>query len=90
MRSSLIRKIEKGKRYAQEPDRVTLSGLTANFRGDNDDHELSYGNGKWSCNCYFFSQYGICSHVIALHEMLGNILPQEALVSPLTNQSLEK
>ena len=90
MRSSLIGKIEKAKRYAQEPERVKISGFTAAFRGENDTHELSYADGKWHCNCYFFSQWGICSHVMALQQILGNILPQEALSSPITTQSLEK
>lgn len=90
MRSSLIGKIEKAKRYAQESDRVKISGLTAVFRGENDNHELSYANGKWHCNCYFFSQWGICSHIMALQQILANMLPQEALTSPITTQSLEK
>jgi hypothetical protein len=90
MRSSLIGKIEKAKRYAQEPDRVTFSGLTAVFRGKNDDHELSYANGKWHCTCPFFSQWEICSHTMALQQILGNMLPKEALVSPMEAQLAEK
>ena len=39
MRSSLIGKIEKAKRYAQEPERVTFSGFTAVFRGENDNQD---------------------------------------------------
>ena len=90
MRSSLIGKIEKAKRYAQEPDRVKSSDFTAVFRGENDNHKLSYAEGKWRCSCYFFSQWGTCSHVMALQQILDNMLPQEALASPLTTQHLEK
>jgi len=86
MRSSLIGKIEKAKRYAEEPDRVTFSALTVVFHGENDDHELSYVNGKWNCTCHFFSQWQICSHVMALQEILGNMLPKEALTSPMETQ----
>jgi len=86
MRSSLIGKIEKAKRYAQEPDRVTLSGLTADFRGDNNNYNLSYADGKWQCNCHFFSQWGTCSHTMALQQMLANVLPKEALTSPIVTQ----
>ena len=86
MRSSLIGKIEKAKRYAQEPDRVTLSSLGVEFRGENDKHNLSYAEGKWQCTCYFFSQWGICSHIMALQQMLGNMLPKEALSSPIEVQ----
>jgi hypothetical protein len=86
MRSSLIGKIEKAKRYAQEPSRITFSGLAAVFHGENDDHELSYSNGEWRCTCHFFSQWKICSHVMALQEILGKMLPKEALVSPTETQ----
>ncbi len=86
MRSSLIGKIEKAKRYAQEPDRVTLSGLTADFRGDNNNYKLSYTDGKWQCNCHFFSQWETCSHTMALQQMLVNMLPKEALTSPIVTQ----
>jgi len=82
MRSSLIGKIEKAKRYAQEPDRVTLSGLTAEFHGDNDNYKLSYTDGKWQCSCHFFSQWGTCSHTMAIQQILVKMLPKEALSSP--------
>ena len=90
MRSSLIGKIEKARRYAQEPDRVTISGLAAVFRGANDDHELSYADGKWHCTCNFFSQWETCSHIMALQQILCNMLPKEALGSPMEAQLAEK
>ncbi|MCK4724082.1 MAG: hypothetical protein KAT75_12295 [Dehalococcoidia bacterium] len=90
MRSSLIGKIDKAKRYAQEPGRVTLSNLTADFHGENANHKISYAEGKWQCSCDFFSQWETCSHVMALQLMLANELPKEALASPLADQSLEK
>jgi len=83
MRSSLIGKIEKAKRYAQEPDRIALSSLTAEFRGDNDKYMLSYADGKWQCSCHFFSKWGTCSHTMALQQMLANILPKEAISIPV-------
>lgn len=89
MRSSLIGKIEKAKRYAQEPERITFSGFTVVFHGKNDDHKISYSKGKWHCTCYFFSQWETCSHVMALQQILDKMLPKEALASPITNQSLE-
>lgn len=90
MRSSLIGKIEKARRYAQEPDRVIFSGLAVVFHGENDDHKVSYSSGKWDCTCRFFSQWKTCSHVMALQEMLGKMLPKDALVSPMENQPTEK
>ncbi len=81
MQSSLIGKIEKAKRYAQEKDRVTFSELSVKFRGENDDYNISYQDGKWHCSCQFFSSWGTCSHTMALERILGNMLPEEALIT---------
>ncbi len=37
MQSSLIGKVEKAKRYAQETERITFSALLAKFRGEYGD-----------------------------------------------------
>lgn len=82
MQSSLIGKIEKAKRYAEEKGRVTFSGLTVQFRGDNDTYTTSFEGGKWRCSCHFYTTWGVCSHTMALERMLGDMLPEEALTSP--------
>ena len=81
MQSSLIGKIEKAKRYAEEKERVTFSELSVKFRGDNDNYIVSYKDGKWHCSCNFFSNWGLCSLTMALERILGNMLPQEALTT---------
>ena len=82
MQSSLIGKIEKAKRYAQEKGRVTFSGLTVKFRGDNDVYTTAFEDGKWRCSCHFYSTWGVCSHTMALERMLSDMLPQEAITVP--------
>ena len=81
MQSSLIGKIEKAKRYAQETERVTLSEFSVEFRGDNNTYTTGYKNGKWHCSCHFFPSWGRCSHTMALERILSNILPGEALTT---------
>ncbi len=81
MQSSLIGKIEKAKRYAQEKDRVTFSELSVKFRGENDDYSVSYRDSKWHCSCPFFASWGLCSHTMALEKILGHMLPEEALTT---------
>ncbi len=81
MRSSLIGKIEKARRYATEPGRVTLSSLSADFHGENAEHKVCYADGQWSCTCDFFGQWETCSHVMALQEMFRDRLSKEALAS---------
>ena len=83
MQSSLMGKIEKAKRYAQEPERVTFSELSVKFRGDNNDHTIEYKAGKWHCTCQFFASWGLCSHTMALEKLLGNMLPKEAQTMPI-------
>ena len=78
MQSSLIGKIEKAKRYAEEKDRITFSELSVTFRGENDSYEISYRDGAWHCTCHFFSTWETCSHTMAMEKILGVMLPEEA------------
>lgn len=79
MQSSLIGKIEKAKRYAQETERITFSELSVKFQGEHDNYTISYEEDKWHCSCHFFSNWGLCSHTMALQKILGDMLPKEAL-----------
>ena len=79
MQSSLIGKIEKAKRYAQETDRITFTELSVNFRGENGTHDTGYNQEGWHCTCDFFSHWGLCCHTMALEKVLANMLPKEAL-----------
>ena len=79
MQSSLIGKIEKAKRYAEEKDRITFSELAVRFRGENNDYDTSYRDGKWHCTCSFFSSWGMCSHTMAMERILAEMLPPEAI-----------
>jgi len=78
MQSSLIGKIEKAKRYAQETNRVTFIEFSVKFHGENNEYDTSYSDGKWHCSCPFFSSWGLCSHTMALEKILAHMLPAEA------------
>jgi hypothetical protein len=82
MQSSLIGKIEKAKRYAQETERITFSEFTVKFRGEHNDYITGLKDGKWQCTCSFFSTWKICSHTMAMEKVLGNMLPAEVLTNP--------
>lgn len=75
MRSSLIGKIEKAKRYAQERDRVKFLRFSVSFQGEHNKYSVEYEEGKWQCTCPFFSGHGICSHTMALEKILEGMLP---------------
>ena len=78
MHSDLIRKIEKAKRYAQEPERFTINAFSAQFRGGSNDHQIALEGGRWRCDCNFFQSWGTCSHVMAVQRMLAPMLSAEA------------
>jgi hypothetical protein len=88
MQSSLIGKIEKAKRYAEEKERVTFGEFTVKFRGENSDYDVSYKDDKWHCTCSFFSNWGLCSHTMAMEKILANMLPENALTTQYDATSL--
>ena len=73
--SSLINKIQKARRYAEERDRVAFVNLCVEIRGDNDVHTVAYQDGHWQCDCSFFRKRGICSHTMTMERILGPMLP---------------
>jgi hypothetical protein len=75
VQSSLIGKVQKAKQYAQEPERVRIEQLTAQFRGENGDHRVTYDGAKWDCECHFFAGWGICCHTMAMERILGAMVP---------------
>ncbi len=77
MHSSLIGKIQKAHLYAQEPERIEVHEFSASFRGDHDGYVVSFRDGRWSCTCNFFPQWGVCSHVMATQRLLGAISPRD-------------
>jgi hypothetical protein len=71
----MIGKIEKARRYAEEPDRVQIQQMNIKFQGEHDTYRVSFENGEWSCECHSFSalQLGTCSHIMAIERLLGGM-----------------
>ena len=87
MHSDLIGKIEKARRYAQEPERITINDLKATFHGGNSDHTISLDNNHWACDCSFFRMWNTCAHVMAFQKIFDPMLAPEAreATSPITS-----
>lgn len=73
---SMIGKIQKAKRYAEERDRIHIESLTVTFDGDNNPHTVQFANGIWQCDCSFFQARGRCSHTMALEMILEGMIPE--------------
>jgi hypothetical protein len=78
MHSDLIGKIEKARRYAQEPERIAIGEMKASFRGGNNDHIITLSDGHWACDCSFFRMWQTCAHVMAFQKIFDPMLSQEA------------
>jgi hypothetical protein len=79
MQSSLIGKIEKAKRYAEEPDRIHIEGLRVEFDGENDRHRVTLEGDTWRCSCNFFAGWNACAHTMALENLLDGMLPRSVI-----------
>jgi len=78
MHSDLIGKIEKARRYAEEPERIALDELKARFHGGNNDHTITLSNGHWTCDCSFFPRWQTCAHVMAFQKIFQAMLTPAA------------
>ena len=83
MNSSLIGKIEKAKRYAQEKERIRFDSLSVRFHGENGDHNVELAGDHWHCTCDSFAGYGACAHTMALERVLDRMLPAEVASTQL-------
>jgi hypothetical protein len=74
MDSGMIGKIQKAKRYAQEHQRFHFEALAVKIDGENNSHTARLEAGKWHCDCDFFQSHGLCTHTMALEELLKDML----------------
>lgn len=82
MDSAMIAKISKAREYASEPERITFSDFTVQFNGKHQTYTVGFQNGSWKCECDFFAQRGVCSHVMAVEKVLAKA--GTALLQPVT------
>ncbi len=83
MQSSLHGMIEKAHRYASEPDRVKLEGLTATVRGSNDEqHTVKLAKGRLSCDCDHYTHERLCAHVLTVERLFKSHLPPNVAPYP--------
>ena len=73
--SSQIGRLEKAKRYADEPGRIRFLEFEVDFRGDNDNYRVGHSHGDWRCTCNYFVSRGLCCHTMALEKILDGMMP---------------
>jgi hypothetical protein len=77
--SSMIGKIEKARRYAEEPERVRFQSFSVTFQGTHDTYTTALNGDDFTCSCHFFDvqQMGTCCHIMALQRMLAPMLSEQ-------------
>ena len=75
MDSGMIGKIQKAKHYAQERNRFQFETFTVNISGTNNSHKVVFSDNQWKCDCDFFQTRNVCTHTMALEELLKDMLP---------------
>lgn len=70
---TLLRKITKAKRYLSEPERFTINSNEVTLVTDHGIRKLTKQGKEWICNCDFFQENNLCSHIIALEEHLKKV-----------------
>lgn len=70
----MIGKIEKAHKYAEDRTRFTFTSFTVDFQGDNNDHLVSFADGKFKCDCEFFTMHDRCGHTMALEILLKDMI----------------
>jgi hypothetical protein len=76
MEYAIIGKIEKAKRYSEERARFRFTKFNLTFHGDNNDHQVAFENGAFTCDCEFFIAHRRCAHTMALEDhLLKDMMP---------------
>lgn len=77
MNSTMISKVEKARRYAEEPDRVQFKSFEVTFNGGHDEHRVTMTGSDFHCNCHFFEVHDTCAHIMAMQRILHSMLSEE-------------
>jgi hypothetical protein len=75
----MVSKIEKARRYAEQPDRITFNAFTLEFQGDNNSYMISLEPHGWHCTCPGFGKHHICPHIMGLERMFKPMLKRDPL-----------
>lgn len=67
---ALHQKREKAQKYASEPERFRILGISLSMKSNHDTRTLTFLDGDWKCTCDFYQETGTCSHIMAIKEIL--------------------
>lgn len=81
---SAASRILKARQYAMERDqRIRVHNLEVELYGDNANHIVTYEAGIWECDCEEFALRNVCSHVMAMEEIMGESVEPAHMALPV-------
>lgn len=82
---SVASRIIKARQYAQERDqRIRVHSIELELHGEHANHLVTYNNGEWACDCEEAQLRGVCAHIMAMEEILGEAVETAVLQTPST------
>jgi len=73
----------KARQYAEERDRrIKVHRFELELHGENANHMIQYTDGNWNCDCEEFVLRGVCAHVMAIEEILGETVEPAVMYTP--------
>ena len=80
---SVASRILKSRQYAQERNhRVRVHKFEVALHGEHADHNITYNDGRWTCDCEEAQLRGVCPHIMAMEEILGESVEPAMVGSP--------
>ena len=80
---SVASRIIKSRQYAEERDeRIRVHTLEIELHGEHANHVVRYDHGTWICDCEEYQLRGVCAHIMAMEEILGDSVEPAPLQSP--------
>lgn len=77
-------RLVKARQYAEERDqRMRVHSVEVELNGEHSNHTITYEDGTWECDCEEFVMRGVCSHVMALEEILGEAVEPALPATPV-------
>lgn len=81
MNSAMISKVEKARRYAEEPERVRFKSFEVDFHGEHADYVVQLDGNSWSDSSPGYQAHGTSAHIMAMQRVLAPMLTEEQQLS---------
>lgn len=78
MDNAMISRVEKAKRYADQPERFQFQSFIVSVQGSNNPYHISYNDGKFDSDYDYFIKHGYSQHTLALEKILAGMIAPPA------------